>query len=721
MARTGRSLSSAKSPARESEPSSLTDRILRKAGAHQEAGRMREALAQLARILERDAAHAEANYKAGVIRSQVGERAAAVPHLTAALRANPAEPRYWLSLATALLGLGRVADARAILERFVREPFTDPATQATKAALIGGLMNQAQVLFTDRAFAEAEALIEIVILLDENHSEAIHCAGLCAAAMDRPELAYDLMSIAIYKDGTSGHFFINLANIFLGRREYEPAVECLYKAIALGEDGFVTHNNLGLALHKTQRYDDALRHLALSIEKNPSNALAHNNCGVVHQDMGQIEEAIADYNRALALDPANFNSHSNRLFCKLYRQEHDSDDYLADASAFGRSFADPLLRRRPFRNDPTPERRLRVGFVSGDFYEHAVAYFLEPAVAALDRSAFELFAYSNTTSDDGTTERLRAHFDTWRSIRCLDDEATCDLIEADAIDILVDLSGHTAGNRLLVFARKPAPIQVSWIGYPATTGLAAIDYRFTDRFSEPAGIGDDHNVETLWRLPRVGACYRGNPRAPDAVARAPFEENGHITFGCFNRFTKVSDATLQAWAEILRRLPDARILFEIASVDSEAVRAEVEARLVRNGLTLDRLTLEPRHPRNRYVLYNRIDAGLDPFPYNGGTTSLDTLYMGVPFIALEGDHFAARMGHSILNNVGLPELSAGTVEAYVALAVRMGEDRDWLRGLRHGLRQRMQASPHMDNQGLAADIGDAFRAMWRRWLDTREA
>ncbi|GJD54427.1 tetratricopeptide repeat protein [Methylobacterium dankookense] len=711
MARTGRTQTATLT----SQPP-LEERILRKAAALQEAGRLRDAVQQLERVLQRNAVHAEANYKLGIIKVQAGFANDAIPHLTTALKGNPAEPRYWLSLTTALLGLGRVADARAILERFTRESFSDPLTLATKTALVGNLYQQAQGLFGERKFKEAEELVDIIVLLDENNSEAIHFAGLIAASTDRPELAYDLMSISIYQDGNAGRFFVNLSNIFSNRREFLPAIECLEKAIELGEDNFLAHNNLGLVLHKAHRFEDAIRHLETSIALNAECALAHNNLGTVYHDMGRIEQAIAAFDQALAIDPTLVCSHSNRLFSRLYANAYDPAEFIADARAFGTTFADPLLRRRPFTNDREPGRRLRVGFVSGDFFEHAVNHFFEPALRNFDKTRLELFAYSNTPGEDKATARLKTHFDVWRSIRCLDDDQTADLIEADGIDILVDMSGHTAGNRLLVFARKPAPIQVTWLGFVASTGVSAIDYRFTEGFSEPEGIGDDLYVETLWRLPRVSACYQATPTMPAVAPRAPFLENGHLTFGCFNRFTKVSDRTLQAWAEIQRRIPDARLLLEVASVDSDAIRAQVEQRLSDNGLPLDRVTLEPRLPRNRFVLNNRVDAALDPFPYNGGTTSLDTLYMGVPFIALEGDTFSSRMGHSILNNVGLPELSVPTVEAYIDLAVRMAEDRDWLLDLRDDLRGRMMRSPHMDHQLLSADLADAFEAMWRRWV-----
>jgi protein O-GlcNAc transferase len=251
--------------------------------------------------------------------------------------------------------------------------------------------------------------------------------------------------------------------------------------------------------------------------------------------------------------------------------------------------------------------------------------------------------------------------------------------------------------------------------------MTAIDYRLTDPYAEPPGLGDAFSVEALWRLPRVCGCYQAPDRDLPLVDHPPADRNGHVTFGCFNRFTKMSDATLGAWGQILRRVPDARLLLEIADSDEPEIRAGIDARLERAGLPLDRTDIAVRSPAGRYVLYNRIDIALDPFPYNGGTTSLDTLYMGVPFIALAGEHYVARMGHQILVNAGLAELSTESVDEYVARACQLATDRDWLRAVRHNLRGRMVSSPHMDHPQLAADIVGAFRDMWRRWAQTDPA
>lgn len=694
----------------------LAAKALQRAAADEQAGRWAEAERRYRGLIEADPHHAQAHYKLGIIASRTGRDHLSVPHLAEALKADPDQPRYWLALATALLGAGRVPDARSILHRFAARGFADAATKATITALVSNLFTEAHQHFQDGKLAEAEALIDIVVLLDEGHAEAIHLAGNIALLTNRLDLAFDLISIAVSLNDASAGFHANLGNVLSHQKRYDEAAICYGRALERDPVCYVAHSNLGVVFQKQGLLQRALGHLREALRLAPDYAKAHCNLGVVLKDLGHLDEAIASFGAALAFDPDTPLPHSNRVFARMYATGSTPLDQLADAKAFGERFADPLLRRRPFPNDRDPERRLRVGFVSGDFCEHAVNYFFEPALRSFDPAQIETFAYSNTQKEDAVTERLKAVFAHWRCLCGIDDDAAADLIEADGIDILVDLSGHTAYNRLLVFARKPAPIQVSWIGFPGTTGLKAMDYRLTDPYAEPPGLGDEFSVETLWRLPRVCACYQAPDRDLPIADHPPADRNGYVTFGCFNRFAKVSDATLGAWARILGQVPDARLLLEIADSDEPEVRAGVVARLERAGLPLDRTDIEARSPANRYVLYNRVDIALDPFPYNGGTTSLDTLYMGVPFVALAGEHYVARMGHQILMNVGLAELSAATEEEYVARACDLARDWEWLRRVRDGLRDRMIASPHMDHRRLAEDVVTAFREMWSLWI-----
>lgn len=346
-----------------------------------------------------------------------------------------------------------------------------------------------------------------------------------------------------------------------------------------------------------------------------------------------------------------------------------------------------------------------------------MAYFLEPLIRSHGRRHFEIFAYSNSMKEDKVTARLRGEFDHWRNIKLLNDDQAADMIEADAIDILVDLAGHAGHMRLLLFARKPAPIQVTWLGYPATTGMSAMDYRITDALAEPPGMTEHLNTETLWRLPNLFCCYQPHENSPAVIGHPPFEDNGYITFGCFNNFTKVTDPVLATWARILEGVPQSHLLLEIGGLESTQYRAEVRDRLQRLGLPLDRVILEPRKGSNQFVLYNRIDIALDPFPCVGGTTSMDTLWMGVPFVTLAGDHFASRMGVTILTNAGIPELIASNVDEYVSLGTSLGLDQDRLRALRAGLRDRVAKSPLMDQTAFACNMEAAYRGMWRRWCN----
>ncbi|TXN39017.1 tetratricopeptide repeat protein [Methylobacterium sp. WL30] len=703
-----------------SQRRSSTARLLKDASLEQRAGRLAAAERQYRRVLDADPQNAEANYKLGIIASQTDRVALAVPHFAAALKAGPDQPHYWLSLATALLGARRVGDARSVLERFREKRFADAETQATLTALIANLFTEAHQHYEDRLFKDAEPLIDMIVMLDEGHVEALHMAGSIAAQTNRLTLAVDLLQIAVSLDDDAPVIKGNLGTILARQGRYGEANACFDRSIEIDPNNPNTFSNFGVALRKQGRLRDAIDRFDEALRLCPDFAQAHSNRGSALMDMGLLDEAIAAYDEALRIDPSLSFVHSNRLFTKLYSADYTAEERFADAQAFGLRFADPLLRRRPFANDRDPERRLRVGFVSGDFREHAVNYFFEPALHRFDTTQIETFAFSNTVNEDAATERLKASFAHWHCLCGLTDDEAADLIEAEAIDILVDLSGHTAENRILVFARKPAPIQVGWIGYPGTTGMAAIDYRFTDIFIEPDGTGDDVSVETLWRLPHVVACYQAPAADLPLSGRPPSEDAGYITFGCVNRYTKVSDPALVAWRDILLRVPGSRLLLEIADVDDPDVGAQVRARLQRLGLPLDRVILIHRSPSNRYVLYNRIDIALDPFPYNGGTTSFDALWMGVPFIALEGEHVVSRMGCSALAILGLPELSGRSTAAYIDIAATLALDPDRLRAVRRDLRGRLARSPHMSHATLAADVEGAFRQMWRRWAAPQE-
>ena len=508
--------------------------------------------------------------------------------------------------------------------------------------------------------------------------------------------------------------FANIGVLYHLKAMYNEAHDFYLKALKLNPDHVDTLSNMGALNGQIGRYDEAQICYERVLARQPDNMSAINNLGIFYKTTGQLDKAIACYRRGIEIQP-NASMYHNLLLAMVYAPGVAPGELTQTAIEFGQRMTEGVMRGPRRAVDGDPERRLRIGYVSPDFCKHAVNYFFEHLLENHDRTQFEIFAYSNTAGEDDVTKRLKASFDHWRDIRNKDDDEAAAMIEADKIDILIDLAGHTGRNRLLVFARKPAPVQASWVGYPATTGLAAMDYRITDVHAEPPGMTEHLSIEKLWWLPEIFCCFGPRGEAPALIGQPPFIDNGYITFGCLNNFTKVTDDVLSAWAEILRRVPDSRLLLEIKGLEGAKFRAEVDARLRAAGIEAARVILLPRRPDNQYVLYNRIDIALDPFPCNGGTTSMDTLWMGVPFVTLAGGHFVSRMGVTILINTGLPELIAADVDEYINKAASLALDREGLTALRRGLREKVMASPVMDRKRFAVNMEQAYRQMWRAW------
>ena len=608
------------------------------------------------------------------------------------------------------------------------------------------LFTEALRLHGDKQVAAAERLYREILQYDAGHAHSLHMLGRIVQEEGRLEEAETLVRKAIAQDSVIAVYHRTLGAILRGRKKFEESIES-YKTSLRLKPHAAAALTLGEILHNMGRYEEAVQYYRQAVQLDPQNVTAisnitailtgmgmfeksrtyceailarepehpHalNNLAVACKAAGRMDEALAYARRAVAAAPDNAQIYSNLLLMMVYADSVSPQELAEMSRGFGRLIADKIPRRHHDHVDRDPDRKLRVGFVSPDFFNHAVNYFFEPLLTLRDREHFEFFGYSNVFRADEVTARLKTEFDHWRDIQFTSDEDVADVIQADGIDILIDLAGHTANNRLPVFARKPAPVQVTWLGYPATTGMAAMDYRITDAYAEPMGMTEELNTETLWRLPRIFCCYRPHENSPAVIDHPPFVDNGYITFGCFNNFAKVTDETLAAWAKIMADVPDARLLMEIGSLDE--FRAAVEAKLRAAGLDLSRITLIPRAKENQFVLYNRVDIALDPFPCCGGTTSMDTLWMGVPFVTLAGAHFVSRMGVTILSNAGLPELIAQNVDEYVVKVVGLATERDRLRHIRHGLREKVMAMPLLDSDSFARDMQDGLRTMWKDW------
>jgi protein O-GlcNAc transferase len=435
------------------------------------------------------------------------------------------------------------------------------------------------------------------------------------------------------------------------------------------------------------------------------------------QDQGQYNESELNYRHAFQINPDFSAAHSSLLLGINYNSRYDIQTIFFEHLLFSEKFEKPLSSTiSSHTNDRSLARRLKIGYVSPDFRKHSVAYFIEPIIASHSRVHFEVFCYSNSLVIDEVTKRIQNYSDQWRSIVGMSDENVAKLIRDDKIDILIDLSGHTADNRMLLFARKPAPVQVSWIGYPATTGLSNMDYRIVDSYTDPPGITEQFYTEKLLRLPDSFLCYRPPDESPQIV-KLPVMVSGHVTFGSFNKYAKVSPVLLDLWIKILKMIPRSHLLLKAKSLGDTAVKKNFVARFTKEGIDRKRIELLALTSslREHLNLYNRVDIGLDTFPYNGTTTTCEALWMGVPVITLAGKTYASRVGSSLLANVGLINLIAKTPDEYIEIAIQLAMDTKRLQLLRESLRTVMIQSPLTDAKRFTAYLEKIYHKMWVDW------
>ena len=568
---------------------------------------------------------------------------------------------------------------------------------------------------------EAIACFEAALERDPGYLDALISLGVLREARGESPAAVELYRRALDRDGECYAALVNLANILDQGGEPNEAAALYQTAIATRKAPVEALVNFGNLLTKQGRLKEAVACYERALGLNPKNAVVHNNLANLLKNKGEIEKALDHYRRATELDPDFPIAASNLVFAMNYDGRADGPALFEAHKAWAARWADPLIAESaPHTNDPWPDRRLRVAYLSPDFWAHSVAYFMAPLLECHDRGQVELICYANARTADAMTERLREFADHWRDIRPLTDDQVAGMIRSDGIDILVDLAGHTAGNRLAVFARKPAPVQVAYLGYPATTGMRAMEYRLTDDFADPAGVADAWHSEELVRLPRGFHCFSPPADCP-ALAPLPARVAGHVTFGSFNNLGKVGEETVALWSAVLAALPDARFVVKSQALADPGTRSDLGARFEARGVDPARLELLGRIPGQaaHLDLYNRVDIALDTVPYNGATTSCEALWMGVPVVSLAGVTHAARVGLSLLANLGLAELVAGKADEFVAIAAGLARDLDRLEALRGGMRERMTTAPITDGAGLARAIEEAYRAMWRRWCAGR--
>jgi protein O-GlcNAc transferase len=710
---------------------------------HHQAGRLPVAESFYRQILAIDPDNVRALHLLGVLSYQLGRHDKAVALIAAAIARNANEPFFHCNLGLALQAQGQLEEAVASYGRALSLApdladahfnLGNALQEQARLAEAVAAYRRALAVKPDHAAAhsnlgvaflaqgkldEALASLDRALSLKPDYADAYANRGNALQRQGRVEeaVAAYLQALSLRPDYAEAHYNLGNAMQALGKRD--EAVVAYGRALSLRPDYAEAHYNLGLVLQEQGRLDEAAASYGSALAVDPDYAEAHGNLGTVLHEQGKPDEALACYERALAAKPDYVTALSALLLCLIYRSDVSAEKILAAHRRFEAQHARALYPASlSHDNDRAPQRRLRIGYVSPDFRAHSVTWFLEPVLRAHDRNSVELFCYAEVKRPDGVTEILRPLADHWRVTVGLSDAALAAQIRADGIDILVDLAGHTANNRLLVFARKPAPVQVSWLGYPATTGLAAIDYRLVDAVTDPPGTEEAQASETLVRLEHGFLCYGPALTLPEPAA-PPCLAGDAVTFGSFNNPAKLSEATLDCWASLLRRVPGSRLLLKGRAFGDDATRALYLGRLAERGVAAERIELVSWLPNAaaHLALYDRVDIALDPFPYNGTTTTCEALWMGVPVVGLRGDRHAGRVGASLLGQVGLDSLVAETAEDYIAIAAGLAAAPQHLASLRASLRPRMLSASLCDARGFTAGLEAAYRTMWRRWCE----
>jgi predicted O-linked N-acetylglucosamine transferase (SPINDLY family) len=699
------------------------------------------AQASLRRALELRPDFAEAhNFLGGVLQS-MGRLGEAAISFRRTLEIRPEFAGAWSNLGTVLLAQGQGDESLACYRRGLA---IDPAYADVHFNLGNALRSQGQPQQAVLAYQRALELKPDVAAVLNNLGDVLRdmgrfdeAAASCRRALEiRPDYlgawsnlgnaqlslglaaeAIDSYRAALKIDPGHAGVLSNLGNAlaYLGR--HKDAVASYGRALAIDPSSAPAWLNMGESQRNLQQYDEAQASCRRALAIKPDYAEAHNNLGNVLMEMGDIDEALASLRRAIELKPDYQEAYDNMLFALNYHADKSAEEIVA---AY-REYDERLCRAqrsswRPHGNSRNLERRLKVGYVSPDFRHHSARHFLEPLLANHDRDRVEVFAYAELAQEDDVSRRYRACVEHWTNTQGLSDEVLARRIRADGIDILVDLAGHTYKTRLQVFAYKPAPVSVTWLGYGCTSGLSAIDYLLTDHASAPPG-SEHLYAERPWRLTTPQYAYRP---APDMGEPGPLPalERGHDSFGTLTRAVRINHRTITVWSAILKQVKGARLVINSGNYRDPAIQERLAQRFLAHGIERERLEIGYQSPP--WDVLRGIDVGLDCFPHNSGTTLFESLYMGVPFVSLAGRPSVGRLGSTILEGLGHPEWIAASEQDYVDRAVALAADLPELARLRAGLRAEMEGSPLMDEAGFARKLEAAYREMFALWCSGRD-
>lgn len=705
-----------------------------------ETGSIDEALRCAQRAIAVDPDYLEAYLTQAHLLHRCGRNDAALQSALQAAEGDPTYTEAWLFLAGVAGQLQRWEDAHSWAGRVLSlEPNNaeahvnlgnalyhqhrfEEAAASYRSALtlqpgsILAMLGLGNALLAQGEFSDAAAILEQALQAEPDKSDIKSSLGICYANQNRLGEAIALLNEVISEQPDNLPAQLNLGRALSLNDDLDVAIACLNSALQIAPDSVQARVFLGHALKQANRLTEAATAYEEAQRLAPENGELYYFAAGVYLEQGRVDESINALRQALRLEPGLMLARSALVYALNYPSDVEPESKLEEALAWGDIHAASTLARRVHTNSPDPDRRLRIGYLSPDFRDHSVAFFLPPLLNQHHSDAIETYCYSNVERADSRTKLLQKAAHHWRDISQQTDIQVADQIVDDEIDILVDLAGHSLGGRLGVFALKPAPVQVSYLGYPATTGVAAIDYRFTDNDADPQGTTDRYYVETLVRLPHGFLCYTPVEDAPP-VAASPAIDKGYVTFGSFNHLCKISTNTLAVWATILNRVPNSRLLLKYKALNDATARGRLLDQFRKHNVDADRIELLDFVPSRSGHLdtYSRVDIALDTFPYNGTTTTCEALWMGVPVVTLAGREHAGRVGVSLLEQVGLESFIAQTEQDYTDIAATMASNLQRLAELRHELRSRMVTSRLCDNDGFACAITDSYRTIWKKW------
>lgn len=667
----------------------------------------RDAVSALSRAAALSPTNAEIHSNLGnALRAQGRLEEAGISYRRAvALRPQQAAGHH--NLGIALMELGRLTEAEASYRQAV---VCDPG-------FVPSMFNLGLTLKAQGRLDDAEATWRRVAMLVPEHFDAHLSLGVLLAERHRLNDAEISLRCALALSPDEPKASVNLGLVLRQVGRLSEAEALLRKVVGLHPNHADAWCNLGVVLKDLRRLNEAQAcfERALEVSEQGVFAEAANNLGHLHEVQGRVQAAQDCFRRALAWQPDFIEARDNLLFNLNYQGKAPAEVMLQEARAYGDVV---VARAQPFQKwlgTFESDRPLRVGLVSGDIRRHPVGHFAESALVALASQAagrIGLHVYATHEARDDLTERVQRHCQSWSDVTTLTDAELATRIHADGIDVLIDLSGHTAFNRLPVFAWRPAPVQVSWLGYFATTGVAEMDWFLGDPWTLPERL-DAQFTERIWRLPETRLCFTP-PDADVPVSPLPNSQGHPFTFGCFNNLTKMGDEVVALWARVLQAVPGSRLMLKAAQFDEPSVCGDVRSRFAAHGVVGDHLLLSGRSSREDYLrAYHQVDVGLDPFPFTGGTTTVESLWMGVPVLTLAGERLLARQGVGMMNNAGLPEWVVDSADAYVECAAAFAGDTDALAALRERLREQVLASPLFDAPRFAKHLEHALRGIWQ--------